>query len=89
MSKTAMIRARIEPSLKEETERILTELGLSATEAITLFYKQIKFTKSIPFEIKLPNPITVEAMQDALEEKNLTSYSNVSELIKKFSSENK
>jgi DNA-damage-inducible protein J len=89
MSKTTFVRARIEPSLKEETENILKELGLSVSEAITLFYKQIIFKKGIPFEVRLPNQVTIEAMKDALEDKDLNNYSNLSELISKFSSEAK
>lgn len=89
MSKTTFVRARIEPSLKEETENILKELGLSVSEAITLFYKQITFNKGLPFEVKLPNPTTIAAMKDALEDKNLNTYSNLSELMNKFSSESK
>lgn len=85
MSKTTFVRARIEPSLKEETENILKELGLSVSEAITLFYKQITFSKGLPFEVKLPNQVTIEAMKDALEEKNLNTYPSLSELMNKFS----
>lgn len=89
MSKTTFVRARIEPSLKEETENILKELGLSVSEAITLFYKQITFNKGLPFEVKLPNATTIAAMKDALEDKNLNTYSSLSELMNKFSSESK
>lgn len=89
MSKTTFVRARIEPTLKEETENILKELGLSVSEAITLFYKQIAFRKGIPFEVRLPNQVTIEAMKDALEDKNLNNYSSLSELMSKFSSEDK
>ena len=41
MAKTEMIRARVEPELKREAEELFLELGLSATEAITLFYRQV------------------------------------------------
>ena len=41
MSKTETIRARIEPELKHNAETVLAALGLSVTEALTLFYKQI------------------------------------------------
>ena len=41
MSKTETIRARIEPELKHKAETVLAALGLSVTEAVTLFYKQI------------------------------------------------
>lgn len=63
MAKTAVIRARIEPELKIDAEYILQELGLTPTEAVTLFYRQIKMTRSLPFPIKLPNDVTVKTFQ--------------------------
>ncbi|MGH2574156.1 MAG: type II toxin-antitoxin system RelB/DinJ family antitoxin, partial [Ignavibacteria bacterium] len=42
MAKTAMIRARTEPKLKKEVESIFNKLGLNSTEAINLFYKQVR-----------------------------------------------
>ena len=60
MTKSAMIRARMDPNLKEEVERILQELGLSATQAITLFYQQVRLSKGLPFEVRLPNQVTDE-----------------------------
>jgi DNA-damage-inducible protein J len=53
MSKTAMIRARVTPQLKSSAEGILKKLGVSSTEAITMFYMQIVLHKAIPFEIRL------------------------------------
>ncbi len=53
MSKTAMIRARIEPELKAKGEKALKAMGLTPTQAITIFYKQITIQKAIPFEVKL------------------------------------
>ncbi len=58
MNKTAMIRARMEPNLKHDAEEILHSLGLSTTEAITLFYKQIALQRGLPFAVKLPNEET-------------------------------
>lgn len=54
MSKSAMIRARMDPQLKDEVEQILDELGLSTTQALTLFYQQIRMNKGIPFRIRIP-----------------------------------
>jgi DNA-damage-inducible protein J len=51
--RTAMIRARTEPSLKQKAEHILAMLGVSASEAINIFYKQIVLHKGIPFNIML------------------------------------
>ena len=65
MSKTAMIRARVEPALKIRAETMLEQLGLSATTAITLFYRQIIQRRGLPFELRLPNAATQRAMQAA------------------------
>ena len=41
MNKSSTIRARIEPDLKNKAEHIFRKLGLTTTQAITLFYKQV------------------------------------------------
>lgn len=51
MSKTATIRARVEPDLKNTAEHIFNKLGLTTTQAITLFYKQVELRNGSPFEI--------------------------------------
>lgn len=54
MAKSANLYARIEPDLKEQAESILSALGIPASNAITMFYKQIVLQKGLPFEVKLP-----------------------------------
>ncbi len=58
--KTALIHARIEPSLKEAAEKILDELGMTATEAIRMLYAQIARKKGIPFNLDLETEDTPE-----------------------------
>ena len=58
MAKTAMIRARMEPELKQEAEEVLAEVGLSPTEAIRLFYRQVSLHKGLPFDVRVPNAAT-------------------------------
>ena len=41
MAKTANLYARIEPELKQKAEEILSDIGIPASSAITMFYKQI------------------------------------------------
>ena len=62
MSKTATVRTRIEPSLKCEVEGILAQLGLTASEAVHLLYRQIKLQRGLPFDIRIPNDLTVRAL---------------------------
>ncbi len=57
MAKTANIYARIEPEVKEKAELILGALGIPASNAINMFYKQIILTGGIPFELKIPSLI--------------------------------
>ncbi|WP_419908318.1 type II toxin-antitoxin system RelB/DinJ family antitoxin [Candidatus Poriferisodalis sp.] len=80
MAKTETIRARVEPDLKMQAERVLRELGLSATEAITLFYRQVVLRQGVPFEVSIPNAETVEALRQAREPDELTEYSSLDEL---------
>ena len=71
MSKSTQITARIDPKLKQETEKIFDELGLSTTQAITLFFKQITLQQGLPFTVSIPNAETQRAINDALAGKNL------------------
>ncbi len=54
MSKTANLYARIEPEIKEQAETILTALGIPASNAINIFYKQIILHGGLPFDVRLP-----------------------------------
>ena len=65
MAKTEMIRARVEPELKREAEELFSVLGMSATEAITLFYRQVTMHRGLPFDVRVPNAETVEALRQS------------------------
>ena len=66
MAKSANLYARIEPDLKEQAENILAALGIPASNAITMFYKQIILQNGLPFEVKLPeHPLNVSSMTTA------------------------
>ena len=54
MAKTANLYARIEPDVKEQAETILSALGISASNAINMFYKQIILQRGLPFEVRIP-----------------------------------
>jgi DNA-damage-inducible protein J len=64
MAKTASINARIEPEVKEKAEGIFAALGLSASDAIGLFYRQVAFRRGLPFDVYVPNATTVAALEE-------------------------
>lgn len=53
-AKSANLYARIEPDVKEQAESILAALGIPASNAINMFYKQIILNRGLPFEVKIP-----------------------------------
>ena len=65
MALNATVRARVDEELKYEVEEILKAIGLSTSQAITLFLKRIRYEKGIPFELKVPNATTIKAMEEA------------------------
>ncbi len=79
-----MIRARVEPGLKSRAEAMLQELGLTATSAITLFYRQIVQRRGLPFEVRLPNAATRQAMVDARTGRAVVEADSIDELISKL-----
>ena len=84
MTKTAMIRARITPDLKTASEKILKRLGLSTTEAITLFLTQIRLHEGLPFKVEMPNKITRETLKKTDEGKELVKCSDAKDMFKKL-----
>ncbi len=62
-AKSANLYARIEPDVKEQAESILSALGIPASNAINMFYKQIILNRGLPFEVKLPTAKPVNAAE--------------------------
>lgn len=68
-TKSANLYVRIEPEVKEQAENILSTLGISTSNAINMFYKQIILQKGIPFEVKIPISNLVDA--DSLQKNHM------------------
>jgi len=80
--KNAIINARIESDLKHDVEDILKRLGLSATQAIGMFYQQVKYHNGIPFEVKIPNSETQKVIEESRKSINVDDFS-FDELVRK------
>ena len=77
MAKTEMIRARVEPDLKQDAEAVLNKLGMTPTEAITLFYKQVKLHRGLPFPVRIPNKETIRAIKETRAGRGLKRFPSV------------
>ena len=54
MSKTSVITTRVDPELKSSAEEILSSLGMTTAQAITMFLKQVELNRGLPFTPRLP-----------------------------------
>jgi DNA-damage-inducible protein J len=84
MSKTSTIRARIEPDLKSKAEYIFQQLGLTTTQAITLFYKQVELQKGLPFNVAIPNDTTRKTFSDTDAGRELIVCKDADDMFKKL-----
>ena len=64
MSKTGYITARIEPKLKQSASRVLTRIGVSTSDAITMFLRQVVMRQGMPFDVAVPNAQTQRAIEE-------------------------
>jgi len=84
MSKSAMVRARMEPELKEHAERIFRELGLSVTQAITLFYRQVEMQNGLPFNLVIPTSETLETFEATDSGQDVVVCEDANDMFKKL-----
>lgn len=75
MPKDAFIRARTDARLKERVECIFAKLGLNTTDAINLFFHQVEMQGGLPFDVRIPNAETLQALQDLENNHNVTTDS--------------
>jgi len=55
MTKASAISVRIDDTLKTEAESIFQQLGLTTSQAIMLFYRQVTLQNGLPFAVRLPD----------------------------------
>jgi DNA-damage-inducible protein J len=84
MSKTAVIRARIEPEVKEKAEKVLRRLGVSTTQAITLFYKQVALRQGLPFDVVILNEATRETFDATDAGRDVVVCKDAEDMFKKL-----
>ena len=67
MEKTATLNLRVNPTVKEQAEIVLSRLGVPMSTAINMYLNQISLTGGIPFAItlpKAPEDINADVMTD-------------------------
>lgn len=84
MAKTAIIQTRIDPEIKNAAQDVLGKLHISMSEAISIFLAQVTLHRAIPFEIKLPNALTVDTLQKSEKGQKLHQVATSDELFQEL-----
>lgn len=78
--KQGTIRVRTDRRLKLEVEAIFRRLGLTPSEALTLFYQQVKHAGGIPFPVIIPNPRKTKVRRESETDRTVANPAFVSEI---------
>ncbi|MBQ4132175.1 MAG: type II toxin-antitoxin system RelB/DinJ family antitoxin [Desulfovibrionaceae bacterium] len=81
MPNSAVVRARIDEKIKQEAADVLANMGLTVSDAVRMTLTAIARDKALPFELRIPNQETLDAMAE-LENGGGKSFKNAEELFK-------
>ncbi len=84
MNKSAVVHARIEPQIKNQAESVLQKLGLSPTEAIRLFYRQICLRGGLPFPVLIPNKLTAKTLKKSQRGEDVDTFDSLEEMLESW-----
>ncbi len=65
MAATTMVHVRVDEEMKKQATETLGAMGLSLSDAVRVFLKRVVAEKQLPFELRVPNAITLAAMEEA------------------------
>ncbi|HEY4489021.1 MAG TPA: type II toxin-antitoxin system RelB/DinJ family antitoxin [Candidatus Paceibacterota bacterium] len=85
--RSSYINARIEPKLKASAHRALKKVGLTPSDAITLFLHQVVLHQGLPFDVRVPNAETMKAikeMRTASQRKKLPTATTSEAMLKRI-----
>ncbi len=82
--KTAVVHARIEPDTKRRAESVLRKLGITPTEAIRIFYRQITLRGGLPFPVEIPNELTVTTLEKSRLGEEVEEFHSLDEMFENW-----
>ncbi len=86
-AKKTKISFRVDPETKNGAERIFKKLGLTASQAITLFYQQAALQQGMPFLTLTPDDLTTKTLENARSRSDLKEFETIEDLLKDLESD--
>lgn len=80
MAAAEIVRARIDSDLKKEATSVLSDMGLSVSDAIRMMLVRVAAERALPFEVRTPNRKTKDALR-AAEQGKIASFPTVAALL--------
>ena len=65
MAITTMVHVRVKERIKAQATKALAAMGLSVSDAVRVFLTRVAVEKQLPSALKVPNPETRAAMEEA------------------------
>ena len=81
MSRSATYQVRLDENEKQQAFDALKELGITPSQAIRMFLRQVVVTRSIPFPVSVPNDETVKAIEELEQGQDIKRYKNADDLF--------
>jgi DNA-damage-inducible protein J len=70
----------MEPEIKRKAEGVLTRLGVSPTEAIRIFYRQISLRNGLPFAVEIPNDLTARTLENSRKGRGVVEFDTLEDM---------
>lgn len=74
----------MEPETKRRAESVLQKLGITPTEAIRIFYRQISLRGGLPFAVEIPNERTSTTLERSRRGEELTEFDTLDEMFESW-----
>lgn len=87
MAANALVQTRIDGVVKDEASAVLKGMGLTVSDAVRLMLVSVAREKTLPFDIRVPNLATREAIGE-LEAGKGTHFDDVEALMTDLRADN-
>ena len=87
MNQTATVPARLDSTTKKRSEAILKQIGMTPTEAVRLLYRQIALRGEFPIELRVPNKLTINALEKSEKNEEIESFDSIEDLTASWTEE--
>ncbi len=81
MPQTATVHARIDKETKELSEKVLSAIGMTPTEAVRLLYRQIALRNEFPVELRVPNEVTAATLDKSDRGEEIETFDSLDDMV--------